>query len=83
MATRNSSLDYRRLLYLNKKLKNGTATQQEKDELINMLHRTGSVSDTQYRNYKSGNNPEEILNAVLIIAGIVLLGYILSQMAKD
>lgn len=69
-----------RLLFLNQKVKNRTATNEETEEYMNFLYMNGSITPKQYQDYKSGKNVEEIIKAGLIIGGIVLLGYALGKL---
>lgn len=75
-----SNINYKRLLFLNQKVKSGDASQAEKDELMDLLYSNGSISQKQYDDFKAGRNIEEVLKASLVIAGIVLLGYLLSNL---
>jgi hypothetical protein len=78
MEERNN-IDYTRLLTLNQKVQQNSATNLEKDELMSLLYRNNSITRKQYDDYKSGQNIEEVFKAALVIAGIVLLGYVLDK----
>lgn len=77
-----NGIDYQRLLFLSNKVKSGQATKTEKDEYMDLLYTNRSVTQKQYNDYKSGRNVEEIVNAALVIGGIVLLGYLLGKLTE-
>lgn len=79
-ATNPNRIDYDRLLELNQKVRNNTATQEEKDELMDLLFANGSITQKQYNDYRSGRNVDDLVKAGFIIAGILLLGYALRNM---
>jgi hypothetical protein len=71
-----------RLAELSPKMRAGIATKAERDEYMLLLYQNGSISLQQYRDYQTGKNTDEIINAALAIGGIVLLGYLLSRILK-
>lgn len=77
-------IDYKRILNLSNKIKNNTATNEEKDEYMALLFQNGNITKQQYDNYKSKANStsNDVLDAALVIGGIVLLGYLLSEAFK-
>lgn len=75
-----NNIDIKRLLELNKKASHNTATKAEKDELMELLYKNNSITKKQHDDYFSGRNTEDILNASLVIAGIVLLGVLLGSL---
>jgi hypothetical protein len=77
-----NSADIQKMLTLNQKIKDKTATKIEKDEYMKLLFQNGSVTKKQYNDYLQGRNTEDILEAGLIIGGIFLLGYALSKLIK-
>lgn len=72
-------MNYKRLSELNRKVKNGKATPEEQNELMAILFNNGSITQKQYQDYLNGKNPDDIVSAALVIAGIVLLGYLLAK----
>lgn len=74
--------DIHRLLDLNQKVKSGTATKADKDEYMLLLLNRGSITNKQYNDYLQGRNVDEIVEAALVIGGILLLGYALSKLLK-
>ena len=79
MVARNN-INYDRLLVLNLKVKNNSASNSERDELMNLLYKNNSITKKQYDDYIAGRNIDDILKASIAIAGIVLLGYLLSKL---
>lgn len=74
-----NNLDYSRLLNLNQKVTNKTATKAERDELMLLLLRNNSITRKQYDDYSNNRNVEDITQGALVIAGIILLGYLLDK----
>jgi hypothetical protein len=77
-----NGIDYQRLLSLSNKVKSNQASKPEKDEYMNLLYHNDSITQKQYNDYKQGRNVEEIINAALVIGGIVLLGYLLTKITE-
>jgi len=77
-----SMMDYDRLAELNSKMKFGSSNKKEKDELVQILKNSGSLSEKQYSNYRSGRNAEDIFEAALVIGGIVLLGKLIDKLVS-
>lgn len=77
-----NNIDYGRLSYLGDRVRMGIATKQEKDEYMLTLYQHGKISATQYNNYTSNRNSEDILNAALSVGAVLLIGYLLSQLFK-
>lgn len=73
-------INYKRLEQLSDKVKNNTATQQEKDEYMAMLYENGSITQSQYDKYLNDKNSDETIGAAVVIGGIVLLGYLISEL---
>ncbi len=76
-------MDYNRLQYLKSLVTQGKATKIQKDELMKLLYQNGSISRVQYDDYLGGRDTDEILNAALVVAGTVLLGYLLGRLFRD
>ena len=71
--------DYDKLLYLTRKVESKQATKQEKDQYIELLYKNNSITKSQYENYLSGRNNEDLLATALVIGGIILVGYLISK----
>jgi hypothetical protein len=78
------NVDYKRLIYLNQKIKDHQATKAERDEYMEILYRNGNLTRDQYEKYKIGQNPlqEEVVNAALTIGGIILVAYLLDRLLR-
>ncbi|WKZ64801.1 MAG: hypothetical protein QY325_08465 [Flavobacteriales bacterium] len=72
-----NQLDYMRLATLGEKVRAGSATNQERDEYMELLYRNGSITRQQYNDYRAGRNADEILNAALAVGAIILIGHLL------
>lgn len=72
-------IDYYQLQYLSDKVKNNTATQNEKDEYMLLLYNNASITKTQYDKYILDKSNNESLGAAVTIGGIILLGYLISK----
>lgn len=78
-----NNLDYNRLNTLSRKIKNNTATKQEKDEYMLLLYQNGNITQKQYQDYKAdGNAGAEVLQAGIAIGGIILFAYLLGELFK-
>lgn len=77
------SSEYNRLMTLNQKVKNDTASKAERDQFFDLLYKHGHISKKQYDDYRNGRNIEDLVNAAVVIAGIVLLGHILGQIGNS
>ena len=75
-------IDYRRLEYLNRKVKNETASSSEKDEYMLLLYQNKSITKSQYDKYLSDKSSDNVLGAAITIGGILLLGYIIDKIAN-
>ena len=76
-------IDYNRLQYLNNRIKKGLATNSEKDEYMNLLYDNGSITKNQYDKYFSNRSADNILSTAITIGGIILLGYLISEIEKN
>ncbi|WP_347069210.1 hypothetical protein [Flavobacterium sp. WV_118_3] len=76
-------IDFEKLQYLNDKVKSNTATQKERDEYMSMLYNNGSITKNQYEKYIADKNSNDLLNTAITIAGILLLGYLISKLAEN
>lgn len=79
-----TSTDYSRILFLNNKIKGNTASKNEKDEYMQLLYKNGNITKKQLDDYYSSQSivSNDTLEAALVIGGIVLLGYLLSEAFK-
>ncbi len=75
-------MNFSRLNTLRGKINEGTSTESENLEFINLLHAEGSMPDKIMQDYKGSGDKIEILKAANIIAGIILLGHILMMVAE-
>jgi len=74
---------YDRLIYLNQKINNNTASKAEKDEYMRTLYDNGNITKEQYDKYMSdGATQEEIMKAALTIGGIILVAYLVERLLK-
>ena len=81
MTTNN--FNYERLIYLNQKINNNTASKAEKDEYMRALFENGNLTKEQYDKYMSdAATQEEIVKAALTIGGIILVAYLLERLLK-
>jgi hypothetical protein len=76
------NVDYNRLIYLNQRIKDNTASKVERDEYMEILYRNGNLKKEQYEKYKSGqnSNQEDLVNAALTIGGVLLVAYLLDKL---
>lgn len=77
-----SNLDYSRLIYLNQRVKDNLATQEERDEYILDLYNNGNITKKQYDAYRNGNSDltEDVIKAAVTIGGILLVAYLISKL---
>jgi hypothetical protein len=76
------NINYIRLSDLGDKVQKGTATKEEKDEFMSLLHKNGNITSVQYNDYIANRNAENIINAGLAIGAVVLIGYLLKELFK-
>jgi hypothetical protein len=78
-----NNFNYERLSYLIDKVNNQNATEIERKEMMDMLYKNKSITKNQYDNYLQRQDlATDILQAALVIGGIVLLGYLLTKLLK-
>ena len=75
-------IDFKRLEYLNKRISSNTSTQAENDEYMALLYKNGSITQNQYSKYLKDKSAENILSTAITIGGIILLGYLINELAK-
>lgn len=79
-----NKLDYNKLNYLSNRIKGGNATKPEKDEYMYMLYHNGNITKQQYDNYTNSGalSTEELIQAGLVIGGVLLVAHLLSSIFK-
>lgn len=75
-------IDYKRLEYLNRKVKNKTASTSERDEYMLLLYQNKSITKSQYDKYLADKSSDSVLGAAITIGGILLLGYIIDKLTS-
>jgi len=75
-------IDYKRLEILNNKVKNGVATESEKDEYMKLLFQNNSITKNQYDKYLADKSSDNVLSTAVTIGGILLLGYIINKLTN-
>jgi len=65
------------------KFNNKVATRKETDELIEMMHKAGKLSDWQYERYQRNWKEKQLMTAVLTIGFILLAGIVITQLANQ
>jgi hypothetical protein len=48
-----------------------------------MLLNSGDISQSQYNRYTKGKDRNELLKIGLILGGIILAGYLITELAKN
>ncbi|MGV7105777.1 hypothetical protein [Flavobacterium sp. U410] len=76
-------IDYIRLQQLSDKVKANSATQQEKDEYMQMLYQNGSITQNQYDKYLKDKSNNDTWEAAKTIGGILLLGFLLKKLFES
>tara|TARA_R110000868_G_scaffold351295_3_gene612590 strand:- start:1444 stop:1704 length:261 start_codon:yes stop_codon:yes gene_type:complete len=72
--------EYQRIFELNSLANDGEASAKEKDELMYLLNKAGSLSKEDYASYVNGRDVDKILKYALIAAGVLLLVHALKEM---
>ena len=75
--------DYQKLLELKQLIDNNQATNEQKREYVELLYRNGNISKKQYEDYLSNKNTEDIIKATLVIGGILLAAWLLSELLGE
>jgi hypothetical protein len=75
----NTGFDFREFTLLGDKVRSGKATAQEKDQFMNALYENGNLTKQQYEHYLKSKEKDEMVNLGLAVGGILLLGYLLSE----
>ncbi len=75
-------IDYERLRYLNQRVNTKNATTSEKDEYMNLLFRSNSITKSQYDKYVADKNAEGVFKTAITIGGIILLGYLIDKITS-
>ncbi|ATA94669.1 hypothetical protein CGC54_10165 [Capnocytophaga canimorsus] len=74
---------YERLYYLNDKISQEKASDEEKDEYVRILRDNGTITNDQYDKYLQSKNGDDLLKIILLVGGIALLAYIISKGTND
>ena len=75
-----NQIDFSRLLVLKGLIDNKQASLEHKKEYLNMLYSNGNITKEQYDTYQMNQNAEEIVNAALIIGGVLLAAWLLTKL---
>jgi hypothetical protein len=67
---------------LREKIEDGTATQAEKDEYVEILHKTNSLDKFLYETYKNNEFVDNIMKTCIIIGGIIVTGTRINELLK-
>lgn len=81
----NNIIDFQRLSYLGDRVREGLATKQEIDEYMQILYKSGNITQAQYNEYLSNSNKSdknEIVEAALAVGAVLLIGYLLKEIFK-
>ncbi|MDR2962759.1 MAG: hypothetical protein LBU90_03840 [Bacteroidales bacterium] len=76
-------MDYSRLKDLDEKVRNKTASEQEKLEYLEMLQKNESITKKQLDNYRNGKLKDDLITAGLAIGGMLLLAWLINKLIKD
>ena len=72
-----------RIKQLNLKIGDGLATNEEKDEYVNILYENKELSDTLYKSYKNNEFVDKVLRTALILGGIIIVGLMWNKALKN
>lgn len=75
-----NSNDYNHLLELKKLIDNNQASNSQKKEYIQILYSNGNITKEQYDSYIKNQNADEIINAALIIGGVLLATWLITKL---
>jgi hypothetical protein len=75
-------MNHLQLKNLDTKVRNKTATEQEKLDYLEMLRENNSITKEQLDNYKKGNLKDDLIIAALAIGGMLLITWLLSKILK-
>jgi hypothetical protein len=65
---------------LKEKIENSTATQSERDEYVEILHKSKNLDDLLYNSYRNNKFVDNVINTSIIIGGIIILGMRLNDL---
>ena len=71
-----------RLSELTDRIRAKTARKDEVDEFMNLMYRTGRISEYQWKQYHDGRDVEMVLSTALVVAGLILVAYLLDKALK-
>ena len=72
-----------RIQELNWKINQNKASEAEKLEYIELLYKHNRISEEQYTNYKKGINRDAIIKSAMVIGGLLLGAWLLSELLKS
>lgn len=77
--------EYRRLSELGERIKANLASKTEKDEYMKLLHKSGSISQSQYNEYlnqQGTKQGDDLVGAALAVGAIFLIGYLIKELGR-
>lgn len=72
-----------RLYSITRKIKNNSASKSEKDEYMKFLFDNGNISKSEYDQYCTGRNVEDILKIAVVAGAVVLFGVLISRLSNE
>jgi hypothetical protein len=75
-------MDTNRLSFLVNQVRYKKASKAETDEYMAFLLQQDTISKRQYKEYKKGNNLDELLQIALIVGAAILRGWLLNKMLE-
>ena len=74
--------DLARMSELTDAIRSKTATSADVDEFMDLMHRTGRISEFQWKQYRDGRDVEMVLSSAMAIAGLILMVYLVDKLLK-
>lgn len=71
-----------RLAELTHRIRDKSATKDEMDEFMDLMYRTGRISEYQWKQYHDGRDVELVLGSALVVAGLILVAYLVDKALK-
>ncbi|MBS1569773.1 MAG: hypothetical protein JST45_10055 [Bacteroidetes bacterium] len=71
-----------RLTELHKLVSYKQASPAQQDEFMELMYRSGRLTDNQYKNYKNGQMVSVLVSSAMVIAGVYLLAKVLEKAWK-
>lgn len=75
--------EYDRLLELKKLIDSKEASREEKKEYMSILYENGNISKKQLDEFNKGENTDSIINAALVIGGVLLATWLLTKIFEE